>query len=164
MTTDGVIYAIKDNTNKNIYIGSCLDFNHRKQTHESSFKHGKNETTAFLILQNKNYEWEILEKVTFDDIKELRIIEKYHIIKNKETCVNKVLPFRTDAEAKEYYENYRRDNKEMISIRQKIYNDGRKDVKKEYDHQYNKNNLEKRKEQGKKYRDSNKEKLNTNNK
>ena len=161
MTTEGVIYKIVDKTTKKIYIGSCVDFKTRKLTHENSFKKKRNDTTSYLVLQNNDYEYEIIEKIFFNDIKELRTVEKYHILQNKNICVNKCTPIRTEEDKKNYVKQWREDNKEMISERQKIYNDGRKEEKKEYDRLYNMNNKENRRGNGKKYREANKEKMNS---
>ena len=61
--------------------------------------------TSFEVLKNKNYDIILLEKVPCDSKDELHARERYHIEKNE--CVNKFIPQRTDHE-------YKRDNCEKM--------------------------------------------------
>ncbi len=109
---------------------------------------------------------------TVDDLNNLLERENYYITNFE--CINKKRAMRTDEEKKEYWKQYREDNREIINKkhkehylnnREEIRSKNRqhylkvKDVKLEKQKEYRKNNLEKLRAIEKKYRDKNKEKI-----
>jgi hypothetical protein len=116
---DGIIYIIKDNTGKhNPYIGSTMrKLKTRISQHISSFNRWKrtgcNGCRSYLILNEGDYSFDILERVKVKDIKELRILEgKYQKCRD---CINRNIAGRTKAQ-------YYRDNREDKLRYQKEYN------------------------------------------
>lgn len=100
---DGKIYKIKCNITGDVYIGStCKTLNERISRHECNYKSYKkdnyNFVTSFKILQNNDYNIELIRLCPCDNKKELHEIEKYYIINNE--CINKYIPNRT---RKEHY-------------------------------------------------------------
>ena len=110
---NGKIYKIQCFVTNKIYIGSTSQFylSQRLKDHvEDYIKYMRNPKkskyiTSFEVLKNKNYDIILLEKVPCDSKDELHARERYHIEKNE--CVNKLIPQRSDHE-------YKRDNCEKI--------------------------------------------------
>jgi hypothetical protein len=112
MEYKGKIYKIIDNTNGNIYIGSTRHklLNNRLAEHRNKYNNFLNgigtSNTCFKIIENGNYNIELIEDCICKDIYELRDKERHYIDNN--ICVNKQKPNRTP---QQYYE----DNKETIN-------------------------------------------------
>ena len=122
------IYKIVDNTNGNIYVGSTTKtIEKRLKKHKKDYKsylNGKYSfVTSFKILENDDYQIELIEDFPCDDKKQLFEREGYWIKNNN--CVNKIIVGRTD---KQYYE----DNKDKIKEYNKKYHDDNKDKIKQY--------------------------------
>ena len=101
---------------------------------------------------------ECIEKVEFEDIKELRGRERYHIELNRDVCLNTQIPNRTKSEyyidnadkARQYQidnadriKQYRIDNADKIRKRVKKYEIDNADKKKERSKQYRIDNADK---------------------
>tara|TARA_R110002126_G_C10215879_1_gene478492 strand:+ start:43 stop:570 length:528 start_codon:yes stop_codon:yes gene_type:complete len=133
------IYRIVDNTNGNIYIGKT------KQKYLSK-RLGQHKTRmncmSSKIIKNGDYKIELIEE-TDDETRERYWIE------NTE-CINKQIPGRT-------YDEWYRDNKEIISEKQKKYRKKNKENIKERDANYYKNNKQHIIDTSKKNRDKNKD-------
>ena len=74
----GFIYRIKDLSNDNFYIGathSCRGFSHRCQQHKNDYKRYCNKNlnyrSYFDILQNNDYEYDILQEIEVEDYDDL---------------------------------------------------------------------------------------------
>lgn len=122
------IYKIIDNTNNNVYIGStCKTLKERLSKHQSDFKSYSNGkyhyVYSFKILQNNDYEIQLIELYPCGSKQELIKREGYHI-KSLE-CVNKCVAGRTNAE-------YRMDNKKETSKASKKYYETNKNEISEY--------------------------------
>ena len=129
MSKTGFVYRIIDNTNGNQYYGSTTQtVAQRMSTHRSKFKNGTFACKSVEILKNGDFRYETLEKVLFEERFELYNIERRYIEKNE--CVNKNIPSRTDEEVKEYCQRY-----------SKQYNIDNPD----YQKQYNVENADKKK-------------------
>ena len=132
--SSGKIYKIVDLTNDNIYIGSTCEptLARRLAKHVSDYKCWKNGNfhfvTSFKILENGNYDIQLIEKYPCSTKDELHAREGYYIKLNE--CVNKVIMGRIKKDSdKNYYENHR----EQILEKKKIYSKIHKLEKKEYD-------------------------------
>ena len=153
---NGKIYKIVDNTNDNVYIGSCCSsLKTRLSKHKCSYemflfhniksfeiiKNGDDYIKSFDIIKNNDYKIELLENCNIKTKQELFQKERYYIENN--VCLNKNIPGRTD---KEYYNDnqdkkkiYRDANKDKI----KRYRDANKDKQNEYNRNYRVNNKDK---------------------
>jgi hypothetical protein len=162
----GKIYKIVDYTNDNIYIGSTIEpiLAQRLAKHIRSYKsylNGKQHfLTSFKILENDNYDIQLIENYPCDSKDELHQREGYYI--KTIDCVNKNIPNRN---YKQYYEDnkdkikqYRKDNKDKIKKFQKQYREDNKDKTKQYQKKYYENNKDKMKQYYKKYYEDNKTK------
>jgi hypothetical protein len=125
----GKIYRIVDFTDDNVYIGSTCEktLAHRLAKHVQDYKRYINEkfhfVTSFKILENNNYDIQLIEAFPCNSRDELHQREGYHI-KNTPNCINKCIPGRTKKDSdKQYYEN----NKVIISVKCKQYYDDNKD-------------------------------------
>jgi hypothetical protein len=115
---DGKIYKIMCNVTGKIYIGStthslrmCLA-EHRSGYKQYMKKMKGNYVTSYQIIEQGNYDIELVERMEYESKEELLRRER-HFIEIIE-CVNKVIPTRTH---KEYYE----DNKMQIADKRKEY-------------------------------------------
>lgn len=113
---DGKVYKIVCKKTGLCYIGSTkqkyLSDRLAKHTYRfRKFKEGeiKSNLTSFKVLENGDYDIELIEKVPFTNVEELYKREKYHII-NTPNSVNKTIPTRTGKE-------YRNDNIQKIQER-----------------------------------------------
>jgi len=140
----------KDPTITDFYIGSCKDMEKRKKGHKYNC-HNINQKKYNIKLYKKiretgfdNWDFEILEKVEYENDKQLRILERKWYDELKPT-LNTDIPLRTGDivlylknQGKEYYiknkeiinkkhkENYEK-NKESITKRHKEYRDNNKE-------------------------------------
>ena len=120
------IYKIIDNTNNNVYIGSCCSsLKTRLSTHKCSyemflFKNIKSYEIikngdyikSYEIIKNGDYKIELLEDCNVKTKEELFERERYYIENNE--CLNKNI---SDISYKQYYN----DNKSKIDYYQKEY-------------------------------------------
>lgn len=117
----GVIYRIIDNTKtKPVYYGSTnKKIEQRLKQHKKDFKrytqnkemNKKFFMTSFYILELDDYTIEEVEKVTYDDPKQLKCRELFYIQNNE--CVNKNRPAMFVKEnKKEYNRQYYINNKD----------------------------------------------------
>ena len=109
------IYKIVCNKTGKIYYGSTIDsLSNRLAKHRTkynNFKNGKGTSnTAFLILENNDYNIYLVEDVNVDTVEQLRSVERKYIDNNE--CVNIQKPNRT---CEEYYQ----DNKDKINERRR---------------------------------------------
>ena len=171
MVKSGIIYKIYDQTDKKlVYYGSTeQSISKRLGGHISDYKsyiNGSNPfVTSFLVIDADDYDITIVERVEFDDIKELRNRERFYIENN--ICVNERIPNRpkTEYQAEWYQENkdkileqqaeYRKVNKMKISEYQVEY----RKVNKEQKAQYYKANKDKILEEKAQYYKANKDKI-----
>jgi hypothetical protein len=167
------VYKIVDNTNGNIYIGSTCEPTLARRlaghvTHYNRYLNcGKGSYyTSYQILENRNYDIILLEtcnNVTTKD--ELMARERYYI--ETLTCVNKVIPLRTDKEYRiankekraEQNKKWEEANKDKVIKRHKIYRDAHKVQKSETSKEYYEANKEAITEKSKEYYEANKEAL-----
>ena len=182
----GYIYKIYDNTNANVYYGSTTQpLSKRMAFHRNSYKRNLKgmaayDRSAFKILENNNYSYNVVEKVEFEDKFELYTRERFYIENNE--CVNKQIPTRTTKEwcddnkeeikvkGKQYYEDnkeeikvkskqYYEDNKEEIAVKKKQYREDNKEEITVKNKQYYEDNKEWVAVKNKQYRDDNKEEI-----
>ncbi len=109
----GKIYQIIDYTNDNVYVGSTCEptLARRLAGHVSNYKaylNGKRHfTTSCKIIENNNFDIQLIEAFPCTSKDELHKREGYHI-KNTPNCINKRIEGRTRTQ-------YKQDNKERIS-------------------------------------------------
>ena len=139
------IYQIVDNTNDNVYIGSCCSsLKTRLSKHKfsyiicifnniKSFEIIKNKDyiKSFDIIKNNDYKIELLEDCDINTKHELLEREHFYIENNK--CLNKNIP---DISYKQYY-----------------------NINKDYQKEYCKKKIEKKYKEAKKYYETNKDKF-----
>ena len=106
------IYKIVDNTNDNVYIGSCCSsLKTRLSTHKCSYEmllfkniksyeinKNKNYIKSYEIIKNGDYKIELLEDCDINTKQELLERERYYIENNN--CLNKNI---SDISYKQYY-------------------------------------------------------------
>ena len=138
------IYKITSDSTDKIYIGStCNPLYKRLGQHKTDYKVFVNgnpyhrKSTSYELIKLGDAIITLIEDYPCERRDQLHARERHHIELNKDICVNKFIPTRTQKE-------YRKDNKERYKI-----------VKKDY----YKNNKEKIIEQNKEYRNVNKEKI-----
>lgn len=182
---NGKIYKLICNITNYIYIGSTTcDLNKRLLNHINKYNcwfidNNKSYITSYKILENNNYEIELIEDYPCESKRDLEKRERYwleYYINDGYNCVNKIIPVKTNKEKKETKKQYRENNKEQILKTKKIYRENNKeqllekqkiyrqndDVKKQRA-QYNKEYREKHHEHilniNKEYYQNNKEKI-----
>ena len=129
---NGKIYKIEpiiEHNDDEIYIGSTTKhyLSQRMDTHRSGYKRYKQEKTkqkltSFILFEKygiTNCEIILIESVNANTSDELKAREKYYIQLFK--CVNKNIPNRTYEELKEYYKEYRENNKDKIKEQSQEY-------------------------------------------
>jgi len=152
------IYKIycKDESIKDIYIGSTSNFKKRKGEHKSCCNNinGKeyNYYKYVFIRENKGWDNWIMESITTCSKEKQYTIERWYIENVEHTNLNKSIPTKTKQE-------WRLDNKQKIIEQSKQYYNINKEKIIKQTRQYYKNNKEKNDEQMKKYREVNKEKI-----
>ena len=143
------IYKIIDNTNDNVYIGSCCSsLKTRLSKHKCSYEmflfnniksfeiiKNKDYIKSFDIIKNNDYKIELLEDCDINTKHELFERERFFIENNE--CLNKNIP---DISYKQYYN----DNINKIDYYQK---------------EYYKKKIEKKYKEAKKYYETNKDKF-----
>lgn len=117
----GKIYKLFVEGEEDIYIGStCKSLKERLNNHKKNYR-------KYLNNEEKiNYSFKLFEKYEIDNVKialleELEFVDKKelynlesHYIKNNINCVNKNIPGRT-------VKQYRRDNKQILNDKNKLY-------------------------------------------
>ena len=153
-----IIYQIvcKDITITDKYVGHTTNFTNRKRNHKMSCNNIKNNTYVYtFIRQNggwENWDMVMIEEISVANANEALKIER-HWIETLQATLNKVIPSRTSLE-------YRKNNKDKINERMKIYYENNKDIINEQQKIYYENNKDIIKEQKKIYRENNKDKIN----
>ena len=136
---DGKIYQIVDLETDECYIGCTCEptLARRLAKHVGNFKGYKNNKdnfmTSFKILENNNYDIQLIENFPCDSRDELHAREGYWI--RKTDCVNRNISGRTHKE-------WIIDNKDKIRERQKKYNRINKQHISEKSKTYRENNVE----------------------
>jgi len=145
------IYKIycKNESIKDIYIGSTSYFKKRKKSHKSCCNNSNgsryNNYNYVFIRENGGWNNWIMESITTCSKEERYKMERWHIENIENTNLNKYMPCRTEEEYYKINKEYREKNKE---------------AKKENNRQYYKDNKEKIKEEAKQYYYKNKDKFN----
>lgn len=112
----GFVYKITSPSTDKIYVGSTTKtLNQRFSRHKCSDTHN---CTSKIILSFDDAVINLIEEVEFEDVKELRDRERYHIKTNADKCINKAIPNRT---MKEYGHQYYIDNADNLLKRHKQY-------------------------------------------
>ena len=114
---NGKIYTIRSNQTDKFYIGSTCSplykrFYQHKNAKSSELRTGNGYTKSFEILQFDDAYIELLEDYPCENKQQLERREGELIRKNKDICVNFIVPKRTRKE-------YRSDNKEKINNQKK---------------------------------------------
>jgi hypothetical protein len=131
---NGRIYKITSDSTDKIYIGStCQALSKRLTTHRNDYKcyvNGKRgKTTSFELIALGDAIITLIEDFPCERKEQLHARERYHIQLNKDICVNKHIPTRTQKEyRKEQYQNI----KEKIAEQQKEYRNVNKEKIAEY--------------------------------
>ena len=146
------IYKIccNDASITDVYVGSTTAFSKRKHQHKSRCNNPNNKQYKFHVYQfiRGNGGWDnwsmiLVESYNASNKRELETRERYWLETLKAT-LNKQVPTRTQHE---YYNYYRKNNRDVIKHRQKtyresnveqikLYRDENKDKKKDYDKTY----------------------------
>ena len=159
----GSVYRIICLPNPDIqYVGSTFDqLRHRWSRHKSHYKAGINTASICKYFDEygiENFRCVLIKEylVCVDsqrDPRHLRVYEQLYI--NKLKCVNKqnaiTFDFIKKIQAKQYYKQYREENKDNI----KRYHEENKKRREQYDKRYREEN----KDKIKRYREENKDKM-----
>jgi hypothetical protein len=158
---NAIVYKIccKDINVVEIYVGSTTNFTKRKCGHKANCDNVKLKSYNYNVYQFirnnggwNNFEMIELEKVlNCADANTLKSRERY-FLENLKASLNMTTPTRTKSE---YYQ----DNKETMSLQNKIYKNNNKEKYKEYKHNYHLKNIEKISEYTKEYAIENKDKI-----
>jgi hypothetical protein len=132
---EGKIYKIMNDETDEIYIGStCSSLAKRYAKHKynyNSYKNNKeNYITSFKIFDYLSSKIILIELFPCNSKEELTAREAYYI--KLLPCVNKIIPLRTEQEYKEYYKQYRDENKDKIKEYRKVYYEEHKEDEKQY--------------------------------
>jgi len=158
---NSIIYIIKckDETIKDCYIGSTINFKRRKYHHKSRCYNENSKSfnlKVYKFIRDNNgwdnFYFDILENVNCNTRKELCKLEGEYI-KLYKPSLNTNIEGRT---IKEYQKEYRKNNKDKI----KKYNKEYRELNKEYQKEY----YEKNKDKIKEYYNDNKDKIREKNK
>jgi hypothetical protein len=155
---NGKIYKITSDSTDKIYIGStCQLLCRRMNEHRSNYKRFQNgkfsNMTSYELIALGDAIITLIEDYPCERKEQLHARERYHIELNKDICVNKFIPTRTDKE-------YREANKEHLAQIGKEYREVNKDKIKEVKKTYYDANKEKIKERVREYRETNKQVIN----
>ena len=125
MIKSGIIYKIYDRTDKKlVYYGSTEKLlSERLDRHLYQYKYWKDGNyrfiTSFLVIDADDYDITVVERVEFDDKKELFERERFYIENN--ICVNERIPYRTPTERYEANAEYYKENKDKIAEQRAEY-------------------------------------------
>ena len=126
--TNSKVYKIWSAQGDKIYVGSTTKqyLSQRMDKHRSDYKRWKdgktNMITSFKLFDEygvNNCFIELLETKECNSKDELHKIEGKYI--RELECVNKLNPYRTEIEIKEYQKKYHEDNKEQLNEKMKQY-------------------------------------------
>jgi len=160
------VYKIWSTQGNKIYIGSTTKvyLSQRMDKHRADYKRFKEEKSHF-ITSFKLFEEYGLDNCFIEliDAKECKSKDELIQLEGKYirefTCVNKVVPNRTQSEREEYQVKYYKDHKEQLSqLRKQYYTDNKEHISeqmKEYRHSHK----EQASQYHKKYKIENKKKL-----
>ena len=153
---NGKIYRIVCNTTGKQYIGSTTrPLSERLNGHKNDLNkylkgNRKKGCTSFEIINGGNYSIILIENVECKSKEELLSKERYYI--ESMSCVNKIIPLRSNKE-------YKEDNKEKIRLNKREYRIKNKDKIKEQRILYDQVNKDKLSNRRKTYRINNLHKL-----
>lgn len=142
------IYKIccKDTSITDIYVGSTTCMRRRKSSHKTACNNENNKHYHYNVYQFirdnggwDNWDMVLVEKVNVNDGDELGKEERKWI-EQLNAILNKNIPTRT---RKEYYKEYRENNKDKLKEYYKEYSENNKKEILEYQKQHYKNNKEK---------------------
>jgi len=107
------IYKIISLNTDKIYIGSSIEkyISRRFASHNKKFRLWSNNKknkfcTSYKIFELGNVSINLIENFNCNNKKELHARERFHIEQNKNICVNKNIPTRTNKEYKNDYKEY----------------------------------------------------------
>jgi hypothetical protein len=155
----GFVYKLccRDLEVKEIYVGSTSNLKNRKHGHKRSCtietdKDYNSPVYTFIRANGGFHNWDLIqiERVEFNTRFELHARER-HYIELLRATLNKQIPTRTK---KEYYDEHKEEQKEIV----KKYYEDNKDQKKEYQKEYYIENKNQINEKAKEYRETHKEK------
>ena len=153
----GIIYAIKNDVNDKIYVGSTIQTKEdRFSNHKSSMKTVVKQKfplyKAMREIGKEHFYIELIEEYPCENINQLEAREGYwqRELNAFNVGYNGKIEGRSD---KEYYQ----DNKEKLQKYQKKYKEDNKEKMKKYQKKYKEDNKENMREYNKKYRENNKE-------
>jgi len=94
----GIVYKLKCNKTEMVYYGSTKNYNKRMRAHINMVKdrEGYYKARSYLIIQEGDYAFEVLETLHDCSKKTLEQRERFYIENNK--CVNKQCPLRKSNE------------------------------------------------------------------
>jgi hypothetical protein len=129
----GFIYEIKCNETDEVYIGSTI-----KSLKDRMRIHTQNKNCSSIqIIERNNYQVNILEYVDCNELKDLRIRERFYY--DKVNCINKVKPYSSIEEKKEAYKLYQKQYREKNKEKAKEYNQQYREINKEALNEYDAN-------------------------
>ena len=137
----GKIYKIWSSHTDEIYIGSTTKeyLSQRLTSHKEKYvqwvKSEHKYYTSFAIMKFNDYAIELIENYPCKSKDELMAREGFYIRLNKDMCVNKMIPTRTDAE-------YREDNADIIKEKRKVCYEANKPKFAQRDKEYREKNVE----------------------
>jgi hypothetical protein len=117
----GRIYKITSENTDKIYIGSTTKkISERLCRHQYDYKgyinNKRRYVTSYDILKCGNVKIELIEEFKYTEINELHKKERYFIELNRENCVNKNIPSRTQKEwIKIHYEEIKQKHNEKFT-------------------------------------------------
>jgi len=132
-----------------VYVGSTTNLTKRKQHHKESclnINHKRHNLKLYVnIRENGGWENWIMIKICdypCDNRREAEKEEDKYMMVLKAN-MNSHRAFLTEEEKKEYKQQYKKDNKDIIKEKDKEYRENNKGKKKEYNKEYRENNRDK---------------------
>ena len=117
------IYALRNKTSNQIYIGSTKQkLNHRFNHHTGHFKEyqqgkRKDYVSAYDIMKCPTAYIELIEECSEDN----RYERERYWIENTPNCLNTNIPIRSKTELKEYHKKWAEENRERLRDYQREY-------------------------------------------
>ena len=153
MYQNGKIYKLVSAKTDKIYIGStCNPLYKRLWQHKSASKNLNKCYTSKELVKFDDCKIILIEDFACERKEQLTARERYHIEQNKDICVNKIIPTRTNKE-------YREQNKDKIADQKKEYEQQNKDKIAQRKNEYVQQNKDKIAQRKKEYRQQNKDKI-----
>lgn len=141
------IYKIVDNTNGNVYVGSCSNISKRKSSHKIN-----KDCSSKIIIDNNDYDFIVIEECK----ENIRYEREQYYIDNLDNVINersakiydylnygKIDYHKNKERYREYYKNHRKKHSEKILIKEKIWRDNNKDEIKRKNKNWNDKNRDK---------------------